>query len=250
MRGRFVLAAACGLLVSAAAPAAEITVLASGATRDAYSELVAPFEAATGHKVKTTWSGTVETRRRIGDGEIFDLVITGAGDVDAFIAGGRFVPGSRVDLMKTGVGVAVKAGAARPDIGSVEAVRRALLAAKSVAYSTGPSGVYVQALFEKLGIAEQMKAVGRQTRPGVRVASVVASGEAEIGFQQVSELIHETGIDFLGPLPAEIQNVTVFSSGIHARAANAAAAKALQAHLAAPAAAPAIRRHGMEPGGS
>ncbi len=124
------------------------------------------------------------------------------------------VPGSRIDLANSGVGMAVKAGAPRPDISSSEAVRKALLSATTVAYSTGTSGIYVQRLFDRLGIAEQMKAKSKQTTPGVRVAQYLASGEADLGFQQVSELVHETGIDFLGPLPADIQNVTIYSSGV------------------------------------
>lgn len=245
------MSAVLGLMaLSGPSPAAEITVLASGAIREAYVELVPPFEAATGHKVTTTWSSTVLTKQRIAAGDVFDLVIVGAPEIEAFIAAGRIARGSRVDLMKVGVGVAVKAGAPRPDIGSADAVKRALLAATSVAYSTGPSGVYVQQLFERLGIADQMKAVARQTTPGTPVARYVARGEAELGFQQVSELIHEAGIDYLGPLPPEIQNVTTFSSGVHARADNPDAARALQVHLSAPIAAVVIRRHGMEPGGS
>jgi len=121
-----------------------------------------------------------------------------------------------------------------------------VLAAKSVGYSTGPSGVYMQTLFEKMGIADQVKAKATITKPGTTVASVIRSGEAEIGFQQVSELIHEAGIDFLGPIPAEIQKVTVFSSGISTGAKAQTEARALQKFLTAPAAAPVIKKHGLE----
>ena len=157
------------------------------------------------------------------------------------------VAGSRVDIAGSGVGVAVKAGAAKPDIATSAAVRNAMLSARMVAYSAGASGVDVQRLFERLDIAEQMKSKSKQTAPGVRVSQYLASGEADLGFQQVSELIRETGIDFIGPLPADIQNITSYSSGIPVGSNAPEAAKALQAVLSAPSAAPVIRKNGMEP---
>jgi molybdate transport system substrate-binding protein len=238
---------ACGLLLSDTARAAEIMVLASGAVQEIYAELAPQFETASGHKLATTFAGTVKIKKQITDGEIFDLVIVGAPDVDGFIKDGKMLPGSRVDLVKSGVGVAIKAGAPKPDIISADGVKKALLAAKSVVYSTGPSGVYIQRMFEKLGIAEEMKAKSKQTVPGVRVGQYLAKGEADLGFQQISELIHEQGIDFLGPLPPEIQNITVYSSGISTGAKEPEAAKALQAFLSAPAATPVIKQNGMEP---
>ncbi len=248
MRTQIVAGLAGAVLLATAAPAAELKVLASGAVKDAYLELVPDFEKTAGNKVATTWAGTVDIKKRIGAGEFFDVVIAAAPEIDAFIAAGQLAPGSRVDLMKTGVGIAVKAGARKPDISSPAAVKQALLDAKSVAYSTGPSGVFLEKLFEKLGIADAMKAKSVQTKPGTRVAEYLARGEAELGFQQVSELINEKGIDFLGPLPADIQNITIFSSGVHTKASEPAAAKALQKFLTAPAAVPVIKRQGMEPG--
>ncbi len=194
-----------------------------------------------------TWTGTVRIKERIEAGEAFDLVIVGAPEVDKYIAEGKFVAGSRVDLAKSGVGVAVKAGAPKPDISSGEAVKKAILAAKSVGYSSGPSGVYVQALIQKLGIADEVKTKARQTAPGSRVGQLLARGEAELGFQQISELIHEAGVDYVGPLPPDIQNFTNYSSGVGSASKSQAAAKALQAFLSAPAAAEAIRKNGMEP---
>jgi molybdate transport system substrate-binding protein len=174
-------------------------------------------------------------------------VIVGAPDIDAFVKEGKMMPASRVDIASSGVGIAVKAGSPRPDISSGEAVKKALLSATAVAYSTGASGVYVERLFDRLGIADQMKDKSKQTAPGMRVAQSLASGEADLGFQQVSELVHETGIDFLGPLPADIQNITVYSSGIRSGSNASEPAKALQAFLSAPAAAPVIRKNGMDP---
>jgi molybdate transport system substrate-binding protein len=247
MKARLIAVAACSLLMTHVAQAAEIRMLAAGAVKEAFLELVPQFESTSGNKVAATWTGSADIRKRIGAGEAFDLVIVGAPDIDAFVKDGRMMPGSRVDIARSGVGMAVKAGSPRPDISSSEAVKKALLSARAVAYSTGPSGVYVQRLLDRLGIADQMKDKSKQTAPGVRVAQYLANGEAELGFQQVSELVHEAGIDFLGPLPAEIQNVTVYSSGIAIGSNASESAKALQAFLSAPAAAPVFRKNGMDP---
>ena len=142
----------------------------------------------------------------------------------------------------------MKAGSPKPDISSVEALKKTILAAKSIGYSTGPSGVYIISLFEKLGVADAVKPKLKQTPTGVFVGSIIASGEVEIGFQQVSELSHFAGVDYVGPLPEAVQRYTVFSSGIVAGAKEADAAKALVKFLTAPAAAPAFKKQGMEPG--
>lgn len=247
MKARFVAAAICGMLMTHAAQAAEIKLLASGALKEIFLELAPSFESSSGNKVVATWTGSANIRKRIAAGEDFDLAIIGASDIDAFIKDGKMAAGSRVDIAGSGVGVAVKAGAPKPDIGSSEAVKKAMLAAKAVAFSSGPSGDHVKRLFDRLGIAAEMKDKSKQTPSGVRVAQYLASGEADLGFQQVSELIHEAGIDFIGPLPADIQNVTHFSSGISAGSKAAEPARALQAALSAPAAAAVIRKNGMEP---
>jgi molybdate transport system substrate-binding protein len=239
---------AASLLLSQAASAAEIKVLASGAIKEAYLELIPQFEKASEHKVATTWAGTVDIKKRMAAGEVYDLVIVASPELDAFIREGKMVAGSRADLVRSGVGVAVRAGAPKPDIGSADALKKALLAAKSIGYSTGPSGVYLASLFERMGIADQVKPKLKQTQPGVLVGSIIASGEAEIGFQQVSELIHVPGIDFIGPLPADVQKITVFSAGIHSGAKEPEAAKALVKFLTAPAAVPVFKKHGLEPG--
>lgn len=246
MKTSLIAVATCSLLMTHVVQAAEIRMLAAGAVKEALLELVLQFEGTSGNKVTATWTGSADIRKRIDAGEAFDLIIVGAPDVDAFVKDGKVMPGSRIDIARSGVGIAIKAGSPRPDISSSEAVKKALLSARAVAYSTGPSGVYVQRLFDRLGIADQMKDKSKQTAPGVRVAQYLANGEAELGFQQVSELVHEAGIDFLGPLPAEIQNVTVYSSGIPT-GSNAESAKALQAFLSAPAAAPVFRKNGMDP---
>jgi molybdate transport system substrate-binding protein len=241
--------AAMGVLVSpGAAGAVEIKVLSTQAPEQAYRELVPQFEQVSGHTVTSIFTGTLDVQKRIAAGEAYDLIIMASPAIDDFIKSGKIVPGSRVDIAKSGVGVAVRAGAVKPDIGSTEAVKKALLAAKSIGYSTGPSGVYLTGLFQRLGVADQIKGKLKQTPTGVFVGNLVASGEAEIGFQQVSELAHFPGVDFVGPLPADIQEITVFSGGIQVGARQPDAAKAWVKFLTAPAAAAVFRSKGLEPG--
>jgi molybdate transport system substrate-binding protein len=232
------------------ASAAEIQVMSSLAIKEAYLELVPGFESQTKHKVVTSWVGMVDILKRIKAGESTDLIIGSAAALEELIKAGKIVPASRTDLVKSGVGVAVRAGAPRPDISSGEAVKRALLKAKSIAYSSGPSGVYLNGLFERWGIASELKPKITQTPPGVAVGGVVARGDAEIGFQQVSELLPVAGIDYIGPLPPDIQVITVFSGGVHVAARQPDAARELMKFLTSPAAAPMIRRKGMEPAGA
>ena len=248
MKAKLIAAAACGLLLSGAVQAAELKVLASGAAKVAYTELFPQFEKSSGHKIAITWAGTNDIKKKIEAGEIYDVVVIAAPEMDGFIKAGKIAAGSKVDLVKSGVGIAVKAGAPKPDISSGDALKKALVAAKSVGYSQGPSGVYMQSLFEKMGIADQVKAKAKITTPGVPVATLIRNGDAEIGFQQVSELIHEQGIDFLGALPNDIQQITTFSGGIHSASKEQAAAKALQSFLTAPENAGTLKKHGLSPG--
>lgn len=234
-------------LFSGAAGAADINVLSTQATQEAYLELAAQFEKATGHKVKTDFTGTLNVQKRLASGESFDMIIMAAPAIDEQIKLGKAVAGSRVDLAKSGTGVAVRKGAPKPDIGSVEAFRKTLLSVKSIGYSTGPSGVYMLSVFDKLGVTDQVKGKLKQTPSGVFVGNLIANGETEIGFQQISELVHFAGIDYVGPLPGDLQRMTVFSAGIHAGAKQPDAAKALVKFLTAPAAAGVIRKHGLEP---
>ena len=227
---------------------AEIDVLSSIATREAYNELVPQFEGASGHKVTTTWAGTVDIMTRMAAGEIHDLVIISSTELEALIEQGRITAGSRADLARSGIGAAVKAGAPKPDIGSTDALKRTLLAAKTVGYTSGPSGVYMAGLIERMGIAAEIKPKFRSVPSGGTIGTIVATGECEIGFQQVSELVHIKGIDYVGPLPPEVQRVTVFSAGIPVEARNADGAKALQYFLTTPPAAAVMRKHGLETG--
>ncbi|QHE78350.1 ABC transporter substrate-binding protein [Hydrogenophaga sp. PBL-H3] len=217
------------------------------ATRQVLAELVAGFEAASGVSVAIESVGGVDAARRVQAGEAFDVVILAMDAIDKLVASGHLRPGSRVDLVRSGVAVAVRAGAPVPDLGSEDAVRSAVLAARSISYSTGPSGVALAKLFERWGITEQIQGRIVQAPPGVPVASLVARGEVELGFQQLSELLGVAGIAIAGPLPAAIQIVTTFSAGIPVHTTHAEAVSALLAYMAAPQATDAKRRQGMEP---
>jgi molybdate transport system substrate-binding protein len=224
---------------------AALNVLSSNAIRQAYLELVPQFEKATGHTVTTAWAGTNDVVKRVTGGEVYDLIIMSA---DAFgKIEDKLVPGTRAELVKSGVAVAVRPGAPRPDLRSGETVKQALLAASSIGHSSGPSGAYLQSLFARLGIADAIKSKVRQTPPGTPVATLLRSGEIELGFQQVSELIHEKGIEYVGPLPADIQHTSYFAGAVHAAAANPDGAKAWTRFLKDPANAGVIRKHGLEP---
>jgi molybdate transport system substrate-binding protein len=236
------------LAFAAAACAQEIAVLSTAAYKEVLHELLPQFEQASKHKVVTRFSSSTDILKRTQAGEHADVVILASDWLEKLIQSGKIVPGSRVDLAKSGIGVAVRAGAPKPDISSGDAVRRAVLAARSVGYSGGASGTYMVGLFQRLGIAEEVKAKGRQTPPGVAVGELIARGEVELGFHQVSELLPVAGIDILGPLPPELQQITVFSSGIHLATKDREAARALVQFLASPRAIPFIRKNGMEPG--
>jgi molybdate transport system substrate-binding protein len=224
----------------------EIKVLSSIATREAYNELVPQFERASGRKVATTWAGTVDIMKRMAAGEVHDLVIISSAELEALVGQGKITAGSRVDLAKSGIGVAVRAGAPKPDLSSADALKRTLLAAKTVGYTSGPSGIYMAGLIERMGIAADIKPKFRSVPSGGTIGTIVANGECEIGFQQISEIVHINGVDFAGPLPPDVQRVTVFSSGVQSGAANADGAKALQQFLTTPSAAAVMRKHGLE----
>ena len=217
------------------------------ATRQVLGELAQDWQERSGQAVQIASIGGVDAAKRVAAGEPFDFVVLAADAIDKLIAGGHAVAGSRVDLVDSGVAVAVKAGAPRPDIASEEALKRAVLAAPTVGYSTGPSGVALVKLFERWGIAQELQGRLVQATPGIPVGSLVARGEVALGFQQLSELIHLDGITVLGPMPAAVQITTVFSGAVCTAASQPDAVRALLAFMASPEAEAAKLRNGMEP---
>lgn len=255
---RIARAAVLGLvcvLLAGTLRATEIKVVTSGAFTAAYLELVPEYERATHDKLATEFGPSMGTTHnaipvRLQRGEAIDVVIMAAPALADLIKEGKVQAGSRVDLVQSKMGMAVKAGAPRPDISTVEALKRTLLAAKSIAYSDSASGVYlVNELFPRLGIADQIKGKSKKIEADP-VGGVVATGEFEIGFQQISELRPVKGIDIVGELPPGAQQITVFAAGVPVTSNHKEAGAALIRWLASPAAYAAIKRSGLEPANS
>ncbi|MGZ5062387.1 MAG: substrate-binding domain-containing protein [Usitatibacter sp.] len=221
--------------------------ISSMAVRHALAELAEAYERRFARGVSIESVGGVEAARRVAAGEPLDFVVLAAEALGPLESAGRIVPRSRIDLASSGVAIAVKTGAAHPDVGDEPAVRRAVLEARTIGYSTGPSGAHLTRLFEKWGIAAIIRPRIVQAPPGVPVGSLVARGEVELGFQQLSELIHERGVEVVGPLPPAIQALTVFSGAVCAASTRRAAAAAFLSFAASADADDAKRRHGMEP---
>ncbi|WP_065756021.1 substrate-binding domain-containing protein [Bradyrhizobium paxllaeri] len=240
------------ILLSATASAAEVRVMISGGLSAAYKALVPEFERSTGHKVLTAYGPSMGTTTnaipmRLERGEPADVLIMVGYALEDLAKKGKMTAGTSVDLVKSPIAVAVKSGTPKPDISTPEALKRALLAVKTVAYSDSASGVYVSTeMFGKLGIADEMKDKARKI-PATPVGEIVARGEAEIGFQQMSELKPVEGIDIVGPLPDELQKITVFSAGIASVSKEPDAGKALIKFLASPAARGEIVKSGLDP---
>jgi molybdate transport system substrate-binding protein len=243
---------AAALLVAGPASAAEVKVMISGGLTAAYKALIPDYERASGNTVVTAYGPSMGTTSnaipvRLARGEPVDVLILVGYALGDLIKQGKAVADSRVDLVRSPIGVAVRAGAPKPDISSVDALTRALKAAKSVAYSDSASGVYVSTeLFSRLGIADEMKGKARMI-PATPVGEVVAQGEAEIGFQQISELMPVKGIDIVGQLPAEVQKITIFSAGISTTSKEPDAAQSLIKYLSSAQAAPVLAKAGLDP---
>jgi molybdate transport system substrate-binding protein len=240
------------LLLAGSASAAEVRVMISGGLTAAFNALVPEFERQTGNKVITSYGPSMGTTTnaipmRLDRGEPADVLILVGYALEDLIKKGKAIADSRVDLVKSPIGICVKSGAPKPDISSSESLKRALLAAKSVAYSDSASGVYVSTeMFTKLGITDAMKDKARMI-PATPVGEIVAKGEAEIGLQQISELKPVAGIDIVGPLPDALQKITVFSAGIATVSKEPEAGKALIKFLTSAAAHDVIVNSGLDP---
>jgi molybdate transport system substrate-binding protein len=228
-------------------PTHRLTGISSMATRALLADLADAYRQQSGIELSVESVGGVEAARRIEAGEAFDVVVLAADVIDKLVASGRALAGSRTDVVHSGVAVAVRAGAPRPDIGSETALRQALLAARSIGYSTGPSGVALLKLFERWGIADALRVRIVQAPPGVPVGALVARGEVELGFQQRSELMHLEGIDLIGEMPPGAQIVTTFSAALCTASTQAAEVRELLEYMQSPQTAALKRRHGMEP---
>jgi len=232
------------------AAAAEVKVLTAGAFKQVVLALVPEFERQTGNKVIVDNDTAGGLKKRIADGETFDLAVITPAVIDDLTNAGKIAAGSHVNLASVGIGVVVKEGAAKPDVSTVEAFRQALLEAKSVAYidpaSGGSSGIYVDRLLERLGIADKVRPKAKLKKGGY-VAELIVNGDAELGIHQISEIVPVKGATLVGPLPKEIQNTTTYAAGMSASAQNKEAAQALIKMFSGPEAAAVLKSKGMEP---
>src|SRR5262245_19324898 len=235
------------ILIGGAACAAEISIIASTAMREVLEELVPMFERTGGHRVIVSFQSGAVLPVKIKEGAKADLIVTTPETIDDLVKAGKVLPNTRVDFVRSGAGVAVRAGAPKPDISTPDAFRAALLAAKSVGYSQGPSGVHFLVVLARLGIADQVKAKGVVPPLGQRVGTLVAKGEAEIGIQQITELLQIPGIDFVGPLPNELQANIVYATATPTSAKERDGAAAFVKFLSSEPALPVIKKVGLEP---
>jgi len=224
-----------------------MNVIASVALKAVYLELLPAFQRQSKDKVETQWVGMADIRKRMLAGEVCDVVIGSASLIEDLVAGGSLDSRSRVDIAKSGVGAAVRTGARKPDIGNVDALKNALRGARSIVYSSGPSGIYLAELFQRLGMAEELKSKAVQAPPGALVGELVAEGKFELCFQQVPELRQVKGIDYVGQLPREVQLTTVFAGAVHSKSSESKAGTALLRHLASRDARRVLSKHGLEP---
>ncbi len=245
---RFVIATLFGAtLMSHAATAAEITVVSSTAMTEFLEAAIPVFERETGNKVKATFLSSAVLPGKVKEGVQADVIVTTPGIFDDLVKVGKLVPGSRSDFIKSSAGVAVRAGAPKPDISTPEAFKSALLAAKSVGISKGPSGIYMLSLLDRLGIADAVKAKAVFTEPGQRVGLIIANGKAEIGVQQITELLAMSGIDFIGPLPPALQTTIVYATAGSVNAKEKDAAAAFAKFLKSESVVPIAKKMGLDP---
>ncbi|HEY4266403.1 MAG TPA: substrate-binding domain-containing protein [Micropepsaceae bacterium] len=246
MQGLAVCAALC--VFGGSADASEIKLLASNAVKEAYGLLLPAFEKASGNKVTVVWGGTADIIRRIEGGEPADIVIITDAGIDRLIGAGKLTAMGRVTVAKSGVGAAVRAGGSKPDLSSGDALKKSLLAAKAIVLTPGPSNPLLHQLFDRMGLAKEMKAKEIRPMPGQQLTDPVIAGKADIVFSQTSELIAVKGIEYAGPLPSGSQIVLTYDAAFHAGAPQPGAAKDLVKFLTTPAAARMLQQNGLEPG--
>lgn len=230
-----------------AAGATEFKVLAPNAAKEAVSAAIAAVETSAPCKAVVQWTGTEAITKRVAEGEAVDVVVNASQNIERQAREGQLAGDTRTDFARSGIGVAVPGASARPDVSTTESLKAALLSARVVVVSSGTSGRHMVEVFGRLGIGDPMKAKTKQPPSGAQIADFLASGEADIGFQQVSELLHAKGIHFLGPVPTELQSYTIYSGALHANAANATCARGLLTALRSAPVQAVVRATGMEP---
>jgi len=248
-----ILAIAVAMFVATTtAHAAEINAFISTALKTVTDEVIPPFERAGGHSVRALYAPPGALLKHFEAGEPADIFLTGREAIDQLIGEGKIVPG-RIDLATTGIGICVRKGAPKPDVSTPDAFKRAMLEAKTVGYASPAGGSivgpHIQKIFQKLGIAEQMAPKTKLSAggPNGRVSVLVSSGEAEIGLQQVTELLSNPGVDVIGMLPADLQQITMYSAGITTSAKQPDAARALVKAMTAPSTAAIYKAKGLDP---
>jgi molybdate transport system substrate-binding protein len=239
--------AASALFTIGAAISAEIKIIAPNAVKEAVVAIGARYSKDTDTAVSFTWTGSEAIAKRVGEGEVYDVVLTTSAGIDRLAGAGKLDVTSKANFSRSAIAAAIRSGLPRPDVSTIAGLKQSLLDAKSIAISSGASGRYLEQLFQKLGLSEQIKPKIKQPPSGAQIGEMLARSEVDLGFQQVTELIQAKGFEYLGTLPTDVQNYTVWSAAVHAQAGNAQAAGAFVKALAAPAAAPELRKTGLEP---
>jgi molybdate transport system substrate-binding protein len=236
------------LLASTMANAAEVKIIASNAVKEAYRELLPAYEKASGNKVTVVWGATVDIVKQVENGEHADVIVVSDAGIDQLIKGGKLDPATRVRAAKSSIGVAVREGLPKPDVSTSEGLKKALLGSKTILVSGGLSGDYMLDVFKRLGIADALKPKIKQLTPDRPPGEALGRGEGDIAFTQTSELLPYKGITYIGPLPNDVQLVTLFSLALTRNTASSDAAKKLTAFVSTPSAVTVLKKHGLEPG--
>jgi len=244
------LIAFCAVLCASTGPAeaAEIKLIASNAVKEAYSQLLPAYEKQSGNKVTVSWSGTADIIKRVNSGEAADAVIITDVGIDGLIKTGKLAGQGRMNVAKSAAGIALRAGAPKPDLSSADALKKTVLAAKGIVLTPGPSNPFLHQLFDRMGIGAEAKAKEVQPAQGQALTDPVAQGKADLVFSQISELIAVKGVTFAGPLPKGSEIVLTYSVAYPAAAPHPEAAKSLMKFLTSPDAAKVLKENGLEPG--